>query len=180
MVTLDTSSLQDSNAQPPPGEIVVCPFKAIVDTREQHPWTFQGIQRGNDQYIVPREIATLATGDYSIEGFESQYTIERKSSDDLVGSVTAGHQRFEREHERMLAMIEAGGQACVICEGSLASICDELTADGRWKARQTLVGCTASWPFKYRVPWFFAGSRFRAEDLAFSILMKWWDRKEQM
>lgn len=44
---------------------------------------------------------TLKTGDYSIQGYEDQITFERKSVQDLVGTLTSGHSRFLREMERM-------------------------------------------------------------------------------
>lgn len=163
-----------------PIDTTVCQFAVLVDTREQHPWTFQGLlaagQKVPTQLIVPRKVATLETGDYSIEGHGERFAIERKSASDLIGSVGGGHARFEREHERMAAMIAAGGAACVIVEGSLAAILDELRADGRDAMRRTLLGVVASWPFRFGVPWLFAGDRRTAEELAILILCKWHDR----
>jgi len=46
-------------------------FTIIVDTREQTPWTF-------DNYVVASQ--KLDTGDYSIQGLEHIFTIERKKS----------------------------------------------------------------------------------------------------
>lgn len=63
----------------------------IIDTREQTPLLFD----------LPTERATLATGDYSIKGFESVFCIERKSIADLVRSTTFERERFERELVRM-------------------------------------------------------------------------------
>ena len=64
----------------------------LIDTREQSPLVFTH---------CPAEVATLATGDYSIQGFEDEFTIERKSLDDLAGSCTHDRQRFEKELVRM-------------------------------------------------------------------------------
>jgi ERCC4-type nuclease len=120
-------------------------------------------------------VGTLATGDYSIQGCESRVCVERKSADDLVGSVTAGNARFRREHERMHAMIEHGGRACVVIEGSLSAICDGLDADdGRRVAPNSLRGAAFTWPWEYGVHWHFAGSRREAEIDAFWFLLKWW------
>lgn len=47
------------------------PFTIIVDTREQTPWEF-GFHTTSKK--------KLDTGDYSMEGFESLFTIERKRS----------------------------------------------------------------------------------------------------
>lgn len=64
----------------------------LVDSREQAPLVFVN---------CPSERATLATGDYSVMGFENEFVIERKSLDDLAGSVTHDRDRFERELVRM-------------------------------------------------------------------------------
>lgn len=71
-----------------------CLPRLIVDTREQTPLTFPHLEavRG-----------TLATGDYSIAGMEGAFMVERKSVQDLVGSLTQGRERFFRELARMRA-----------------------------------------------------------------------------
>jgi ERCC4-type nuclease len=66
----------------------------LIDTREQAPLKFA---------TFPTEPATLATGDYSVQGLEDSITIERKSISDLIGSLTSGRERFQREIQRMLA-----------------------------------------------------------------------------
>jgi len=170
--------------QQPTMNLSVCPFGILVDTREQAPWTFQGIVLRGDQQVVRQHKQTLQTGDYSIaigdysiQSYAHHFTIERKSASDLVGSVTAGNARFRREHERMAEMIESGGFACVVIEGSMSAICEELDADdGRRASGNTILGVTASWPQKYGVPWFYAGDRRRAELLAFQIMHKWWEQ----
>lgn len=70
------------------------PPRILVDTREQRPLVFTRL---------PSRVATLRTGDYSAEGMETEFCVERKSIDDLVGSVTADRPRFFRELERMAA-----------------------------------------------------------------------------
>jgi len=68
----------------------------IIDTREQQPWSF------------PPEVAevsrgTLSAGDYSLAG-DDAFAIERKSMNDLVGTISSGWDRFLRELDRMDAM----------------------------------------------------------------------------
>jgi ERCC4-type nuclease len=46
-------------------------FTIIIDTREQQPWTFE-------EYVVANK--KLDTGDYSIDGLQNFFTIERKKS----------------------------------------------------------------------------------------------------
>ena len=75
-----------------PPDLYVCPFVVLQDNSEQLPFTFQGIViSGKQQWIVKRQRCELKTGDYSIAGLSHLYTVERKSPDDLVGSVCGGH-----------------------------------------------------------------------------------------
>lgn len=78
---------------------------AVIDTREQKPWTLAPLktQRG-----------TLTTGDVSIVGLEREITIERKSLPDLLGCVGGGRKRFLEEIERL----HAYPAKCVIVECS--------------------------------------------------------------
>lgn len=68
----------------------------LVDTREQRPLEFA-------EY--PTEVATLPVGDYGLKGFSDwdnpQFIIERKSLNDLVGSLTQGRERFMKECQKM-------------------------------------------------------------------------------
>ena len=154
--------------------IAVVPFTIVRDSREQIPYEFSGLtDSAGNPLVVKTVIKGIPTGDYSIEGLESFCCVERKTAADLVGSVCGGHARFEREHERMLAIVEAGGHAAVVCEGNYAAIDDELRADGRDAAANTLLGCLVSWPNKYRCPIYFAGDRRRAEIITFHLLSKW-------
>lgn len=188
MVICDTGSVRQTRAVMASAsalanlELEVCPFVVTADTREQSPWTFQGIVIERQQLIVKQERRTLQTGDYSIVGHENQIVIERKSAADLLGSITAGNARFRREHERMGSIVDNCGFACVIIEGNLAAICDELDDPngGRQISSNTVLGVVATWPRRYRVPWFFAGDRRRAELLGFRIFWKWyWEAQKQ-
>lgn len=76
------------------------PITIICDTRESLPLDFS----------KKRGISTirkgLKTGDYSIDGHETEICFERKSIPDLVGTLIGGHERFLRELERMRPMKE--------------------------------------------------------------------------
>lgn len=67
----------------------------IQDTRETLPLDFSGF-RG-----VETARQGLKTGDYSIVGYEDSVCFERKSVQDLVGTLIGGHERFLRELDRM-------------------------------------------------------------------------------
>lgn len=67
------------------------PFTIIVDTREQLPWEF-GFHLTSKQ--------KLDTGDYSIQGFENLFTIERKKSvSEIATNIT--ESRFKDVLQRM-------------------------------------------------------------------------------
>ena len=176
VITIQPTAVQQRQPATPPTELYVCPFTVAVDTREQAPWGFQGVATGGKLWLVKRQAMTLQTGDYSIVGHESRVVIERKSAEDLLGSITSGNARFCREHERMQAIVKAGGFAAVIVEGCMAAICDELDSPNseRRMTSETIIGIVASWPRRYGVHWMFAGDRRRAELLAFRVLWKWW------
>lgn len=162
-----------------------CPFVVAVDSREQLPWTFQGIIISGRRWIIPTKTATLATGDYSIAGHESRLSIERKSVDDLLGSIAAGNRRFRAEHERMADIVKfgqpSGGFACIVIEGCLSTVCDMLDdpLSPRRIGSEVVLGITASWPMRYQVPWFWSGDRRRAELLTFRIMAKFWEEFNQ-
>lgn len=67
----------------------------ILDTREQDGLDFSKFR---DVDVVRQG---LKTGDYSIQGHEEHICFERKSVQDLVGTLIGGHERFLREMERM-------------------------------------------------------------------------------
>ena len=64
----------------------------VVDSREQTPLRFTRLQSVQ---------GSLTSGDYSIVGCESLFSIERKSVADLVGCVTKERDRFVRELIRL-------------------------------------------------------------------------------
>lgn len=68
----------------------------VYDQREQRPYAFDPA----DYTDVKTEPGTLYTADYSLKGLEDKIAIERKSLDDLTGTLTAGRDRFTRECER--------------------------------------------------------------------------------
>jgi len=66
-----------------------------VDTREVTPYKFKGFTVVNSK---------LVCGDYSILGFESEITIERKTGLDFLQSISHQRDRFKEELKRMMAI----------------------------------------------------------------------------
>src|SRR5258708_4956330 len=76
------------------GDLAEAQIVLAQDNREQLPLRFEHL---------PSVVCCLPSADYSIVGFESEFGIERKSIEDLVGCCTGeNRQRFERELHRLL------------------------------------------------------------------------------
>jgi hypothetical protein len=66
-------------------------FHIIIDTREQHPWSFEHMEK---------TVSKLDTGDYSLKGLESLFCIERKGSvSEVANNIT--EKRFKDVVDRM-------------------------------------------------------------------------------
>ena len=137
-----------------------------IDNREQLSYSFQG-------YDCTTQAATLGTGDYSIVGFTDKIAVERKSLDDLLGCLTAGRERFEKE----LARSRALDRFCVLVEASFEDLAKGMyrSAMKPHSACQSII----AWQIRYGVSFVFAGSRKAAEYYCFSFLQKYVHEIEQ-
>lgn len=70
-------------------------YHVIVDTREKHPWVFP-----TEELCAGYSFSKLDTGDYTIRGLESSFTIERKMSVNEVATNLVS-ARFYKELARM-------------------------------------------------------------------------------
>lgn len=88
-------------------------MKIIVDSREQTPWSF-------DFYPQIETVSKkLETGDYSIEGLEDKFTIDRKACvAEIANNIGIDKKRFEAELERMLKI----KYTFLICEFSIDDV----------------------------------------------------------
>ncbi len=157
---------------------LVCPFRVVVDTREQAPFHFLNIDPFSIVFLTTN--VALQTGDYSISGLEDRVTIERKSISDLLGSITAGRSRFEREFERMAEMARhpLGGFACVVVEGELSEVCRHVAEKTRLST-DSLLGTIDSWSIRYGVHWRFCPGRRFAEIATLKILCQFWRNNQK-
>lgn len=77
----------------------------VIDTREQRGFSFDGLRcdvaDGGGPLTVPTVRGTLKSGDYSLKGYETRVACERKSIEDLYGTLGKGRERFERELVRL-------------------------------------------------------------------------------
>jgi hypothetical protein len=158
----------------------------VVDTREKRPYRFPGI---ND--VVRKE---LNVGDYTHEGFEDTYAVERKSLDDLATSLGAERNRFENEIRRANGWANrnedgnpipgtkpdrALAEFVVVIEAPRYDVADWRNNDycPNYYSNihpNSVMGTVESWPDKYdtlRFEW--AGSREEARQRTLALLDKW-------
>jgi ERCC4-type nuclease len=155
-----------------------CPFVVIVDSREQAPFAFTGLEgEGRDAgrpLIVETRVAALESGDYSIAGLESRVAVERKSVSDYFGSIGGGRERFEREMERLSHF----DFAAVVIEGDWRELLIDRPSNVQIPgkvASRTIV----SWSIRWGVHHFPTMGRRHAELLTFQILAMYWRQLER-
>lgn len=129
----------------------------LVDSREGKPYKFANSRK-----------AALKTGDYSLEGFEQNVIVERKTKSDIYGSIGQHRTRFEREFKRMAKY----DYAAVVIEASLH---DLLIRPCFTKMNpKSVINTLVSWSVKYGVHIYFAQYRRHARALTYRILEKFY------
>lgn len=131
--------------------------KIVIDSREQLPYKFAETSM----------VKALPVGDYSLEGMESRFCIERKELNDLIGCVTHDRNRFCREIQKA-AMLKT---FYLLIEADLS----DLEA-GRYRSKvhpNSVIGSLLAWAARF--PNFkpiFAGTRQASERTAARILRR--------
>ncbi|SOB60615.1 ERCC4 domain protein [Pseudodesulfovibrio profundus] len=143
-------------------------FTIIVDSREQAPFTFE-------RFPVSVEVGTLTTGDYAIKHFEHRFGWERKSLEDLYGSMFQGRERFAREMHR------ARGYEyfAVVVEAPYSVLFEQMPRrKGNPKA---FVNSCRSWAQKNGIQFWFArtmgNARAEAEAEMYQQMRLMWERE---
>lgn len=138
----------------------------VVDNREQSPYTFDG-------YPVEVRAGTLATGDYSLAGFEADVAIERKELSDLIACLSHERDRFTRELERLRGF----GSAALLIEAPFSAI-----AQGKYRSRMdagAAVQSLLSIMQRYKLPLLFADNRATGERYVYDVLRHYLRHAEQ-
>jgi DNA excision repair protein ERCC-4 len=171
---------------------VICPFTVVIDTREQFPFLFNEF-RADSKYLrvrqgkriipalhIPTTTRTLSTGDYSIEGFESQIAIERKSLSDLYSTLASGRDRFERE----LLRLSEFRVAHIVVESDWVATIRNPPSRTKLNPKSVFRSINA-WEQEFpTIHWQMMGTRSLAEHKTFRILERFWnnlqkDREQQ-
>lgn len=117
----------------------------VVDTRERQPWEWPGSIR-----------ARLHYGDYSVQGFETLVSVERKSLEDFVQTLTRARARFFREVQALARYRFAR----VVVEASIQDVLAGRYSSGVSPA--SIIGSAMSIDVDFGVPVVFAGDRQHA------------------
>jgi ERCC4-type nuclease len=194
METIDSAI----DVQPVPP--ITNPFTVIVDTREQSPYCFRNFKSdasekvslkdstgkvikdsaGRTQYALPAMyIPTmqkhLPTGDYSIDGHESEIAVERKSLTDLYGTIAGGRDRFERELERLSSFKIAH----IVVESDWMTVLNSPPARSKFPPKSIFRSINA-WEQEFpTIHWQFMGIRALAEHKTFRILERFWRQRQK-
>ncbi len=163
----------DMSRVAPDGSLVV-PFTVVVDTREQHPFRFAGLKSdakdGRMPLHVPVVVSGLASGDYSLAGYESHVAVERKSLADLYSTIAQGRERFTRELERLNAM----QAAAVVIEASWTEILTRPPSFSRLPPKNVFRSILA-WAQRFpRVGWWPCDGRVFAEIVTYRFLERFY------
>ena len=128
----------------PKPDYILAPFTIVIDQQEKHPWTFDQYTadspHNGKRFLIPTISQHLATGDYSLQGYERRISIERKNPEDALATCNPlddeRYERFKRELARMSEMdfgavvVEANWEnllhrGCPVCGGSGVVIPDD-------------------------------------------------------
>ena len=132
-------------------------LKIKIDSREQLPYGFEN----------PSEIGTLTIGDYSILGLEDSISIERKELNDLIGCLTTGRERFERELYKARVL----DYFALVVEASLSDL-----ANGNYRSQmgpKSAIQSLLAFSIRYRLPIFFTENREYGQRVTESLLCKY-------
>lgn len=130
--------------------------KIKVDSREQQPYTFKN-----------SEVGALTIGDYSLCGLENYIAIERKELNDLIGCLTTGRERFEKE----LFKGKALDYFALVVEASLSDI-----INGHYRSDmnpKSAIQSLLAFSIRYRLPIFFCENRKFGQRVTESLLCKY-------
>jgi ERCC4-type nuclease len=129
----------------------------VIDSREQKPYTFPGYKT---------VVQGMSIGDYGLQNC-TDIAVERKNVDDLIGSLTKGRDRLQKE-------LQKGSHLpyfALVIEASLSDL-----ANGNYQSSMlpnSAVQTLLSWSVKHNTHIFFCDNREYAEQITLSLLLKY-------
>jgi len=130
----------------------------VQDSREQLPY--------GPLFQTPYVVGALDCGDYSVAGLEHLIAIERKSLQDLLGSLTNGRERFESELKRARSL----HKFYVLVECTPAHLLVEDFGKLSRAHPRSIWGTICTWSTRYH-PFIFGGNRADSARLCEGLLV---------
>lgn len=175
--------------------VYVPPFRVVVDVNEGLAYRFTGMLTDGSKAGRPIVVSTITKAlyqmgkmpiqvkgnwftkglaDYSIDGFEERVQIERKSLEDLYGTLGGRRDDFEAE----IARLNLCDFAAVVIEAGWHDIL--FNPPGYSRLSPKVVSRTiTSWSMRYpQVHWFTLDGRSHAEPFTFRLLEMFWRQQE--
>lgn len=170
-----------------------CPFIVVIDSAEQHPFTFDGLLADSDRNYAPLIIPKLyrslgrhpdSLGDYSLTTLDGptgigRCHVERKSMEDAHGTILGFNDGRRARFESELSNLGQIESAVVVVECSFADLIRFAPDYGQKTASQNekiLQRSIIAFIQDYGVNWMFFESRRLAEDFTFRFLWRYWEK----
>ena len=194
----ELAALSIDSSKPP--KVYKCPFRIVACTNEGAPYHFVGMRTNKSDgdlpivvevlrkplYLMGRKTIELphkggktflkGLADYSIEGLEEEIQIERKSKEDLFGTLGGRRDDFEAE----IARIGECKYAAVVVEAEWSEIFQKPPSYSRLPpkvVRSTVQSWTKRYPL---VHWQFLPGRKAAEEFVFAELEMFWRQRQHV
>lgn len=164
-------------------------FSIIVDTAEQHAFTFTGLKSDADKKYTSLAVDIIrqslgrhpdSLGDYSLAGGIGRCHIERKSMEDAQSTILGFNDGHRARFECELANLSQIESPLVVVECSLAGLIANAPQYGKKTAQQnakilfrSVLAYQQDFP---KVPWLFCDSRELAEQASYWFLHRWWEK----
>jgi ERCC4-type nuclease len=143
-------------------------FEIIIDSREQTPWSFS-------DYVKTR-VCKLNCGDYALAG-DDKFSIERKSKNDFLSTISSGWKRFKRELDRMIK--DDFIARVIIVECDFQDFCfsefqDKIIPPGHehYQLTPQFIYSQIAYLTINNVSVIFAGDAFKASELCYRMLIE--------
>lgn len=148
------------------------PVEVLVDHREKLPYEFAGLRadqaEGGRPLVIGWHTCHLATGDYTLDGYAHRIAVERKSLEDLYGTLGQHRDRFVDELHR-LNLLE---WACVVVEAEWSRILYDPPTFSQLRPK-TISRSVIAWQQRFpRVHWLFVPDRRHGEAFTFQVLRR--------
>lgn len=151
---------------------IVIPFTIIRDFREARcGWLFDSVQLVRRGKLRPVQVTVntrhMKTGDYTVEEIKQLVVIERKTIEDLAGTMTRGRRRFVAELERMREFTFSA----VVVEGSWIDLV-RFVREQTEATPQSVQASLNAFIVRYPTQWLFRCGRREAETTALQLMVR--------